>query len=444
MSSRNIEKEFLSNRELLDELKYKPSPINLHLYQPPRRLAVSLGNKTGTVFDITGETSTFPGFNHQITSEAYAPLINRGVLSNINLSWNLYGVTADWMEVFHPHLIRELKIQIENGAKPPVGDTYLHIILPFLATEHIDMLLQISKTVYRERWGVEPETIWLPESAVDSNTLTSLAKNGFKGVHLREHQINGSSANLSALKTNSGKILSVTGHNHLSGLIGFDKPWADSFFDRWSSSANQLGFSPRISIDGETLGHWWKEREGVHQFTDYLLKYLEEGNHGNYLNFNSSNIPDSKLIENTSWSCMDSGLGRWKGEPDCYCGLPENKWQADCVRTSKKDLFDKLSVCSTRIDNLLDNRLPGWREIYKEWFLSFRLNLAKGLPITAEFIGDKELEKLFISAYIRDLGWTSCGWFFGDVDGFERQIPSNSLRAIAEIMAWPDIEPNQP
>ncbi|KKT65580.1 MAG: hypothetical protein UW60_C0041G0001, partial [Candidatus Woesebacteria bacterium GW2011_GWA2_44_33] len=29
-----------------------------------------------------------------------------------------------------------------------------------------------------------------------------------------------------------------------------------------------------------------------------------------------------------------------------------------------------------------------------------------------------------------------------DVNGFERQIPANSLRAIAEIMSWPDIIPN--
>ncbi|KKT81342.1 MAG: hypothetical protein UW80_C0053G0001, partial [Microgenomates group bacterium GW2011_GWC1_44_9] len=77
-----------------------------------------------------------------------------------------------------------------------------------------------------------------------------------------------------------------------------------------------------------------------------------------------------------------------------------------------------------------------------DWFLRQRPSLARGSAISAEIIGDKNIEKLFLSAYIRDLGWTSCGWFFGDVGGFERQIPTNSLRAISEIMGWPEIKPN--
>jgi len=68
--------------------------------------------------------------------------------------------------------------------------------------------------------------------------------------------------------------------------------------------------------------------------------------------------------------------------------------------------------------------------------ISQKSSLATGLPISAEILKDKTIEKLFLSAYIRDMGWTSCGWFFGDVNGFERQIPANSLRAIAEIMSW--------
>ncbi len=442
MGSRKNEVENKSNQEILSELKNPPSPINLHLYQPPRLLNIDIGNRTGTIFDITGQTVSSKGFNYQITTESYAPLINNQILADKNISWNLYGVTADWLEINQPELIENLKKQMEAGAKPPVGDTYLHIIFPFLSQDHKDMLLKISKTVYKERWGVEPETVWLPESAVDSQTLDSLAKNDFKGVHLREHQTYGSRGNIQAVSTNFGKILAISGHNYLSGLVGFDKPWADTFFDRWHQEANNLGFAPRISIDGETLGHWWKAQNGVYEFTSYLLKYLKEGNEGKNLNFNTGEIFDARLVENTSWSCMDTGLGRWKGDPNCYCGLPENGWQANQIRSSKRDLFEKLSESSYRIDNILDESQSDWREIYKEWFLSQRFSLAKGLPISADFLKDKALEKLFISAYIRDLGWTSCGWFFGDVNGFERQIPANSLRAIAEIMSWPDILPN--
>ncbi|HCQ31210.1 TPA: hypothetical protein DIU27_02400 [Candidatus Collierbacteria bacterium] len=443
MTRRGIENEQASNHELLEQLSTEPAPINLHLYQPPRLLTISHQGGIRTVFDITGVSGTSDGFNHQITRESYLPLVGKGILADKNVSWNLYGVTADWLEVNYPKLIDNLRHGIDAGAKLPVGDTYLHIILPFLSHDHKNMLIQICKQVYRQRWGADPESVWLPESAVDSDTLTSLAKNKFLGVHLREHQVQSSvGGNLFAIDSGQGRILAITGHNHLSGKIGFDKPWSDSFYDDWRRQSELLGYAPRISIDGETLGHWWKEGDGSFEFTKYLLRHLEGSQEEHKLDFTIKNIPSAQLVENTSWSCLDSGLGRWKGDRDCHCGLPNNEQQANQIRTSKKDLFDKLSLASTRIDQSLDTYLPGWRELYIHWFLDQRSSLATGNPISAEKLKDKGLEKLFLAAYVRDMGWTSCGWFFGDVDGFERQIPANSLRCIAEIMNWPDIIPN--
>ncbi len=443
MTKRKAEFENISNHELLEKLSYDPAPINLHLYQPPRLLNVSLAGRVGTVFNITGVTEKSDGFNHRITRESYLPLLNKNILTNENISWNLYGVTADWLEVNYPQFIDELRNRIDAGAKPPVGDTYLHIIFPFLSSEHQDMLLKISKQVYRQRWGVDPETVWLPESAADLNTLSSLTINKFTGVHLREHQVQSTSgSNIFAIDTGQGKILAITGHNLLSGKIGFDKPWSDSFYEEWHRQSERLGYAPRISIDGETLGHWWKEGDGSFEFTKYLLHHLNTGHDGYSLNFVVNNIPDARLIENTSWSCLDTGLGRWKGDRNCHCGLPNNEQLANQVRSSKKDLFDKLIKASIRIDQSLDTYLPGWREIYIQWFLGQRSGLATGTPISAEKLKDKSLEKLFLAAYVRDIGWTSCGWFFGDVNGFERQIPLNSLKCLAEIMNWPDVIPN--
>ena len=443
MSSVCLEQERVINNEQL-HLTYDPAPINLHLYQPPRILRIIFENKSQTVYDISGNSNSSTGFNQKITEESYAPLINQDILANPSLSWNLYGVTGDWMSVYHPELLETLKHQIDNGAKPPVGDTYLHIIYPFLSREHKDMLLQISKQVYRERWGVEMETIWLPESAVDQDTISSLVASGIKGVHLREHQIiQPKPANIHRLATKEGEIFAITGHNHLSGIIGFDKPWADSFFRTWQDVSKELGYSPRLSIDGETLGHWWKQGDGAFGFTKYLLRYLNEGLNGQYLDHSTpQNIYEASVVDNTSWSCMDNGVGRWKGSNDCYCALPSNHQEAQKIRESKKDLFTKLTLVSTRIDEALNLYLPEWRELYPSWFLSQRNNLATGSGITASMFSDQTLERLLISAYIRDLGWTSCGWFFGDVNGFERQIPANSLKTIAQIMKWSDVIPN--
>ena len=436
--------ELNQEEEILEQLALESAPIHLHLYQPPRVLNISINNRDVAVFNISGTSSSFSGYNHQIVAESYRPLAQKDLLSDPNISWNLNGVTADWLEAYYPDLITDLKNQVDKEAKPPVGDTYLHIIFPFLGTEHKDMLLQISHRVYRERWGVDQETVWLPESAVDMDTLSVLAKNNIHAVHLREHQTTGQKRdNFMAIKTKYGKIGIISGNNYLSGKIGFDKPWSDSFFDDWYIQSQHLGYAPRISIDGETLGHWWKAENGSFEFTKHLLSHLNDGREGRKLLFKPDTIPEVKLIEKTSWSCMDSGLGRWKGDNGCRCALPQNEYLANKIRFLKRELFEKLTIAGSRIDTSLESILPGWRPLYIEWFLGMRQNMARGLPISAEFLKDKSLEKLFISAYCRDMGWTSCGWFFGDVDGFERQLPKNSLIAISEIMNWPDVRPIQ-
>lgn len=440
----SLEKEKIKTKETL-ALSHEPAPINLHLYQPPRLLRIQYKNRQDTIFDITGRSDSSEGFNEQITAESYKPLITEGILANKNVSWNLYGVTADWMEVCHPELICALQNQIADGATPPVGDTYLHIIYPFLSRDHKDMLMQISKRVYKERWGAEMETVWLPESAVDSDTISSLISAGIKGVHLREHQLQtNNQGNIFRVDQKNGSILTIVGNNHLSGIIGFDKPWADAFFNKLHQTNIHHGFAPRLSIDGETLGHWWKKDEGAFAFTKYLLRYLDGGLDGKNLDYSiPRDIPEANVVENTSWSCLDHGVGRWQGSDNCYCGLPGNRDEAQKVRASKKDLYAKLIVASERIDQSLDSYLPGWRELYIEWFLTQRNNLAVGESIKATMFKDSTLEKLFLSAYIRDLGWTSCGWFFGDVNGFERQIPANSLKAISQICNWPDLAPQK-
>jgi len=444
MSTVFLERENLESQEKL-RLTHEPAPINLHIYQPPRLLRVDYQNQTRTVFDITGEGAGRVGFNQKITEESYRPLIEEGILGSDEISWNLYGVTADWMEKFHPELISTLRSQIDQGASPPVGDTYLHIIFPFLSNDHKNMLMEISKRSYKERWGADMETVWLPESAVDEATVTCLVQNRIKGVHLREHQVKTSNRNnVQSISSTSGEILAIIGHNELSGVIGFDKPWADAFFYKWQKESRDRGYSPRLSIDGETLGHWWKKDEGAFAFTKYLLKYLNEGINGSHIDHSlTKNIPKAEIVNNTSWSCIDDGVGRWKGNEACHCALPKDYHDAQRVRSSKKDLFNKLSTASERIDDSLDNYLPGWREVYVEWFMSQRSKLATGQAISAKMFKDPTIEKLFLSAYTRDLGWTSCGWFFGDVNGFERQIPANSLSAIASINGWADIIPTK-
>lgn len=442
MSSAKTEIESRLNPEKL-KFSRDPAALHLHLYQPPRHLLINYQNKTIPVFDITGQSDSFPGFNERITKESYQPLITENFLSHPSLSWNLYGVTADWMAHTHPELISKLQQQIETGSPPPVGDTYLHIILPFLSRPHKDMMLTIAKRSYQSRWHCEMESVWLPESGVDQDTIDALVSANIKAVHLREHQVRASVPDsIYRLTSKAGEIAAIVGHNHYSGIIGFAKPWADSFFRELKQYRDVLGHSPRLSIDGETIGHWWKRDEGSFAFLKYFLQYLDNGLDSQNLNYQTKeNFPSATLVENTSWSCLDDGLGRWQGSTNCSCALSNNHDEAALVRKSKKDLFNKLTLASDRLDAELDSYFADWRELYIEWFLAVKENLANNAPVSASMFGDKNLERLFISAFIRDLGWTSCGWYFGDVQGFERQIPANSLHALSQINNWLELRP---
>ena len=433
------ESEQLIRRES-EHLSKEPAPINLHLYQPPRELNIQLGNRAFNVFNITGRTSNFAGFNQLITNESYQPLSEEGILGNQLVDWDLYGVTADWMSIYRPDLLSRIQETVQKADHLPVGDPYIHVILPFLSNPHKKLLLNIGQEVYREHYGASPETIWLPESAVDQATLDCLVDVGYKGVLLREHQVHSHNGgtNMYKLQTENGDITAVVGHNTLSGVIGFDKPWADKYYQHWRGISQNLGYTPRVSIDGETIGHWWKKSNGAFEFMKYLLKYINDDGSGS-----NSKVGTADLVENTSWSCLDNGLGRWTGSEHCSCGLSGNHLEVQTVRQAKADLFNKLQLATTRIDEALDTYCPSWREGYIQWFMSQRLNLASGTPVSADkFTDDKNLQTLFISAYLRDIGWTSCGWFFGDLNGFERQVPRNSLFALAEILNWPDIIPS--
>ena len=162
MAKTRTETEHALNPELLEQLSTEPAPINLHLYQPPRLLTVTHQGRTRSVFDITGTKGQFPGFNHQITHESYFPLVRNRILADNNVNWDLFGITADWLEINYPNLIDEIRGQIEAGAKLPVGDTYLHIILPFLSHDHKNMLIQICKQVYDKGGGRIPKVFGYP------------------------------------------------------------------------------------------------------------------------------------------------------------------------------------------------------------------------------------------------------------------------------------------
>jgi hypothetical protein len=236
----------------------------------------------------------------------------------------------------------------------------------------------------------------------------------------------------------------------LGRTLAYDRPWADAFTDTWSEIAEARGHIVRVAVDGETIGWHWKETEGSFLFADWLVSYLKNGHDGHKVPLKeSAEIPYATLVENSSWSCLDDGVGRWQGADSCSCDLPGDQHAADTVRHSKRDLYTKMRLAGGRIEEQLDSLyngagdgtgLPLGRVAYMNWFLSQRTALARGEAVTFSNLPEDQ-RSVFKLTLLRDIGSTSCGWFFGDVAGYERQIPANCLSTIAELTGWEDVRP---
>ena len=133
---------------------------------------------------FTGHIPREPGaaphanWNERITAECYAPLADGSHFGRI--SFNLGGTLARWPDE-HAHATYERIVAAEraywqasgvgNGLAQPVH----HTILPLARRR--DKICQIRWGVasFTHRFGHRPEGMWLPEMAVDYETLEIMA-----------------------------------------------------------------------------------------------------------------------------------------------------------------------------------------------------------------------------------------------------------------------------
>jgi hypothetical protein len=124
-----------------------------------------------------------------------------------------------------------------------------------------------------------------------------------------------------------------------------------------------------------------------------------------------------KIIENSSWSCYH-GITRWDGE--CGCSL-DSGW--------KKPMRDALNVLADAIDGDFEEYLSitgldpqHMRNKYIDVILG-KVSFNNWWRSVANQESDKvdthRAELLLRAQYERQRMFTSCGWFFGDLDRIE-------------------------
>jgi alpha-amylase/alpha-mannosidase (GH57 family) len=416
--------------------------VHGHFYQPPREDPLS-----GSIPDENG-AQPFRNWNERIHAECYQ---SNAALGNFEkLSFDMGPTLLTWMESFdkttYDSIINQEKQVYERfGVGNGMAQAYNHVILP-LATKR-DKVTQIKWGIadFEHRFGHAPMGMWLPETAVDMETLTYLADQKMKFTILAPWQVSGHEN----LSTEQPYLVELPGgrepmivflyDRNLSTAVSFQNEAtrnAEYFADNWllqsyKSSPDDADHIKLIASDGELYGHHKVFRD---KFLSHLLngalrqRNLETTFPALWL---LDHKPDKhvKINEYTSWSCHH-GITRWMGE--CAC-TPGANWKAP-LRWGLEKLAEALDHQYQVLIRKYTRRKWQLRNAYIHVFLG-EIELKDLLnQFTEKSLTDEEVSrigKLLAAQYERQRMFTSCGWFYNSLDRIE---PRNNIAYAAQAV----------
>ena len=414
--------------------------IHGHFYQPPRE-----DPRTGIIPQEPG-AAPYNNWNERINATCYSPNSKLGNFEAI--SFNVGPTLAQWIMHNDPGTLARIVDQdrknfIENGVGNAMAQSYNHTILPLSPRE--DKITQV-------RWGIEdfihifghrPEGMWLPETAVDHETLEILAENGIKFTILAPWQAAATQFDYripyQVPLQNDRQITVFFYDADISARVSFDPNLtvnADQFIPHTLAPKFAIGAEyPQIVLiasDGELYGHHQPFRD---KFLERLIdnSLREEFYQLTYPGLFLKQYPAREQIDirpNTSWSCHH-GIERWR----TVCGCtPRAQWKGP-LRTAMDELGQ----------NLMDIYLD---EIGKFTKFPYELrhryvHVINGQVTVEELLATfvskalttdetNRLIDLLEAQFERQRMFTSCGWFFDDFDRIE---PQNNL-AYAAQACW--------
>ena len=460
--------------------------IHGHFYQPPRE------NPWLEFVEREDSAHPYHDWNERVTCECYAPngasrILNgdRHIIAIVNnyskISFNFGPTLLSWMEKNFPWVYESLLAADRaamanfNGHGSAIAQAYNHVIMPLAG--YRDKKTQVLWGIkdFEKRFKRFPEGMWLPETAVDIETLETLAESGIKFTILAPHQakcvrsIEGGNwaevlaANLDTKKAYlcrlpSGREISIFFYDGsiaqdvaFGGLLEDGKLYAQRLMAAFEEKDHPQLVS--VATDGETYGHH-------HRFGDMALAYciysIESQGlakmtvYGEFL----EKFPprdEVQILENTSWSCAH-GVKRWCDDCGCSTGSHpgwNQKWRRP-LRQAVESLSDDVNkIYEDSAKGLLSDPWRA-RDDYVEVILDrsvenvesfFRRNTAKELSEDEKVVALKFLEMTRNAM----LAFTSCGWFFDDISGIEAtQIMTYAARAIqlAKEVGGRDVEGN--
>lgn len=462
--------------------------IHGHFYQPPRENA--------WLEDVELQDSAYPyhDWNERITAECYAPntaarILNekgliKKILNNYTKISNNFGPTLlDWMEKNEPEVYRavieadRISRQKFSGHGSALAQAYNHMIMPLANSRDKYTQVVWGLKDFEKRFGRKPEGMWLPETAVDLESLEIMSEHDIRFTILTQYQARrvrkiGSSEwhEVGPRGIDPSMVYQIklpkSGRNFC--IFFYDGPISQAVaFEHLLSNGERFahrlmdGFSKtrdwpqlvHIATDGETYGHHHRHGEMA---LAYAIDHIESQNlarltnYGEYLEMHPP-THEVEIYENTAWSCAH-GVDRWQADCGCHSGMNPDwnqAWRAPLRQA---------------LDWLRDNLAPKFEELAGKYLKNpwaarddyIRVILDRSPENIELFLTDHAVRRLETAEQVTVLKllemqrhamlmYTSCGWFFDDISGIETvQVLQYARRVIqlGEKLFALKLEPN--
>jgi len=442
--------------------------IHGHFYQPPRE------NPWLEEIETQESAAPYHDWNERIHHECYLPnsvarvFDAKGNIVNIannfeKISFNFGPTLFSWMKAKHPEIHRNIveadhvSREHHKGHGNAIAQAYNHMIMP-LANRR-DKVTQVRWGVadFRSRFGRDPESVWLPETACNEETLEVLVEEKVKFIILEPHQaekfralgseewadvsggqIDPKRAYRCFLKNDPERFIDIIFYDGpISKAVAFEDLLSDSkrFMGRLESAKVHHYDGVQlinIATDGETFGHhkMWGDR---------VLAYLlfVEAQHRNYsfLNYGEFledhpprfevKLKDGENGEGTSWSCPH-GVRRWRDHCGCRGDGP-GEW----TQHWRKPLREALDWLRDTLAALFEEYAGRYlRDVWEARNEYIEVILDRSEENVQRFFDRHarrplEREEVILCLKLLEmqrhamLMYTSCGWFFTELSGIE-------------------------
>jgi len=458
--------------------------IHGHFYQPPRE------NPWTRQVEQEPSAAPYHDWNERIAAECYGPNSASPLVGEdgkiVDMTNNYAKMSFDfgptllrWIESHYSELLgRIVEADRESAATfsghgSAMAQVYNHMIMPLASPADRRTQAKWGIQDFQRRFGRYPEGMWLPETAVDTDTLRALAEQGIKFTILSPRQalavrkegdeqwtdvsggrIDTKRAYRCKLPSNLGISLffyddTISNRIAFGDLLSDGVRMSKAFLERFSEGQESQLVS--AASDGETFGH--HHRNGHVSLARSISEIQRSGmasmaNYGLFLSLAPPSY-EVRLAEPSAWSCAH-GVERWRS--NCGCGSEirpgyNQEWRTP-LRQSLDWLRDQIKgVYTTEGKEVFEDEAATLADLGGSGFGTGRGLKGYVRTHVRRGQGERGARKGIDLAELAECGalmFASCAWFWEDISRPEtRQMLRYAARSIELAMkvSGNDLEP---